>query len=107
MEHYVAKQSEIRNFLEALNYIADTRDNRGKRHSIVFIIVAVILAMMSGRSKISSIHRYITNRIDQLREITQIEDAQPISRAHLPRLLDGINWKSLDQLIALYFNSPL
>jgi predicted transposase YbfD/YdcC len=63
--------------------------------------------MMSGRSKTSSIHRYINNRIVQLREITQTEDAQPISRAHLPRLLDGINWRSLDQLIALYFKQHL
>lgn len=107
MEHYVTEQCEITSFLEALNYIADTRDNRGKRHSIVFIIVAVTLAMMSGRSKTSSIHRYINNRIIQLREITQIDDAQPISRAHLPRLLDGINWRSLDQLIALYFKQHL
>lgn len=39
--------------------------------------------------------------------MTQISDAQPISHAHLPRLLDGINWKSLDQLIALYFKQHL
>lgn len=52
MEHYVAEQSEITCFLESLSYIADTRGNRGKRHPIVFIIVTVTLAMMSGRSKL-------------------------------------------------------
>jgi predicted transposase YbfD/YdcC len=107
MEYSLVEQSRITCFLEALSYIADSRDNRGKRHSLVFIIVAVILAIISGRSKTSSIHRFIENRIIWLRNITQIEDAQPISRAHLPRLLDGINWTSLDQLITQHFKQYL
>lgn len=91
-------------FLEALKHLPDTRDNRGKRHSLVFIIASVVFAILVGRSMTSSIHRYIENKIDWLRKMTGISDATPISRAHLPRLLNQVDWHALNQLIQNYFN---
>ena len=89
--------STIEAFIEALKQLPDTRDNRGKRHSLVFILASVIFAILVGRSNTSSIFRYIENKIIWLRKITAIEDARIISRAHLPRLLDKeINWKGAD-----------
>ena len=76
-------------FLDALEQPSDTRDNRGKRHSQAFIVAATVFAILMGRSKTSSIYRYIKNNIDWLRNITGMKDAKPISRAHLPRLLDS------------------
>jgi hypothetical protein len=41
---------------------------------------------------IASIHRYICNRANWLYEITQTQKIKPISRAHLPRFLNGLDW---------------
>ena len=49
-------------FIDALEKLPDIRDNRGKRHSQVFVITVVVMAILSGRSRVSSIHRYINNQ---------------------------------------------
>ncbi len=79
-------------FIDALKKLPDSRDNRGKRHSQVFMITVVIMAILSGRSRVSSIHRYIKNQIDWLRTVTGFHDADTISRAHLPRMLAKVDW---------------
>jgi predicted transposase YbfD/YdcC len=94
----------INSFIEALDELTDPRDNRGKRHSLPFIISSVILAILVGRSRVSSIFRYIHNKIEWLREVTQIHDATPISRAHLPRLLERLDWMELNSLIEKHFD---
>ena len=86
-----------------LEKLTDPRDNRGKLHSQVFVITAVIMAILSGRSKVSSIHRYIQNHIAWLRIATNFPEAKPISRAHLPRMLANINWVELNELITEFF----
>jgi len=45
----------IEPFVEALKQLPDTRDKRGKRHSLTFIFVSVIFAILVGRSRTSSI----------------------------------------------------
>lgn len=85
------------------NELPDTRDNRGKRHSLVLVIVAYVLAVLVGRQKLSSIHRFIHNRWAWLCELTQIPPIKPISRAHLPRILDGLDWAVLNRLIECCF----
>jgi predicted transposase YbfD/YdcC len=97
----------IRSFIEALDELTDSRDNRGKRHSLPFVISSVVLAILIGRSKVSSIFRYIRNKIEWLRDVSKIDDATPISRAHLPRLLEKIDWTELNGLIAKYFGVHL
>lgn len=105
MKHELEFHPNIEPFIEKLNQLPDTRDNRGKRHSLVFILVSVFLAILAGRSMTSSIHRYIENKLIWLRSITGIEDACSISRAHLPRLLDKeIDWDVLNNLIQEYFD---
>lgn len=103
----LSKNINIKSFLDALSQIRDERDNRGKHHDLSFIITAVILAILCGRSKTSSIHRFIENRINWLRVITCIKQAKVISRAHLPRLIDQVNWTSLDQIIQQHFGQHL
>ena len=85
------------------NDLPDQRDNRGKRHSLVFVIVGFVLATLVGRQTLSGIHRFIANRVDWLGELTRIEAAQPISRAHLPRLLDRLDWPVLNRLVERCF----
>jgi len=97
----------IKSFTKALDELPDRRDNRGKRHLLPFVITSVVLAILVGRSRVSSIFRYIRNKIEWLREITEIDNAMPISRAHLPRLLDSLDWMELNSLIAKYFGIHL
>jgi predicted transposase YbfD/YdcC len=99
---YSGKQ--IDGFVDLLkNDLPDLRDNRGKRHSLAFVIVGFVLATLVGRQKLSGIHRFIANRVDWLGELTQIEAAKPISRAHLPRLLDRLDWPVLNELVERCF----
>ena len=86
-------------FIAALKNLTDTRDNRGKRHSLVVLIVTVVFATLVNRSKVSSIQRYMANKIHWLREITGIHDATVISRAHLPRMLAKLDWVALSVVI--------
>jgi predicted transposase YbfD/YdcC len=58
---------------------------------------------LSGRSKVSSIFRYLRNRIEWLREVTHYPDARVVSRAHLPRLLARLDWAELNTLIEQHF----
>lgn len=90
-------------FINALKDLPDVRDNRGKRHSLVILIVTFVFATLVNRSKVSSIHRYMDNKIDWLREVTGVHDATVISRAHLPRMLAKINWIELSVVINEYY----
>ena len=94
-------------FIEALGYLIDPRDLRGKRHGLVFIVAAVVLAILSGRSRVSSIHRFIRNRLAWLQEVTGQGQAKAISRAHLPRLLARLDWAELNALIEHHFDVRL
>jgi predicted transposase YbfD/YdcC len=85
------------------NDLPDLRDNRGKRHSLALVIVGFVLATLVGRQTLSGIHRFIVNRTAWLGELTQIEAAKPIARAHLPRLLDRLDWSALNGLVERCF----
>ena len=87
-------------FIDEIKKLPDKRDNRGKRHSLHFLIITVVLAFLSGRSKMSGIHRYMANKIKWLRKVTGVKDATPISRAHLPRMLAQLDWDDLNVLIS-------
>ncbi len=101
-------KEQITSFVEHLkNNLPEHRDNRGKRHTLVLVITAFVLATLVGRQKLSSIHRFIFNRIEWLHEITQTEHIKPISRAHLPRLLNGLDWPALNELIERCFGVRL
>jgi predicted transposase YbfD/YdcC len=99
----VYTEANVCNFVAALRQLPDDRDNRGKRHALAFVVAGVVLAILSGRSKVSSIFRYLRNRIEWLREVTQHPTAGMISRAHLPRLLARVDWVALNTLIDQHF----
>ena len=67
------------------------------------MVAGVVCAILSGRSKVSSIFRYLRNRIEWLREVTHYPDARVVSRAHLPRLLARLDWTELNTLIEQHF----
>ncbi len=101
----VTDSDQIFSFLTALSAtVTDPRDNRGKRHNLIFVIIAVALAIMArSRSKVSNIRRYIENKIGWLREITGMPDAEIGIAAHLPRLLSVTDWQELSETIEIFF----
>jgi predicted transposase YbfD/YdcC len=82
-----------------LKSLTDKRDNRGKRHVLAFVVGGVILAIMSGRSSDSSIHRFIQNRLKWLRRVLGYREAKAVSRAQLPRILDDVDWTALNEIV--------
>ena len=94
---------EVSSFIEALEQLTDPRDRRGRRHALPFIVASVVMALLHGRSRVSSIHRFIRNRLEWLRELTGHAQAQAISRAQLPRVLARLDWAALNTLIEQYF----
>ena len=64
------------------------------------MVAGVVGAILSGRSKVSSIFRSLRNRMGWLREVTHDPDARVVSRAHVPRLLARVDWAELHTLIA-------
>ncbi len=98
------EDNRVANFVEAVSMMPDHRDNRGKKNLIPAVIIAgFVLATLVGRSNVSGIHRFIRNRISWLREVTGYENADLISRAHLPRLLNRLDWDTLNNLIEQHF----
>jgi len=71
------------------------------------IIAGFVSATLVGRSSLSAIYRFIKNRIKWLREVTGYKTAEHISRAHLPRFLDLLDWKALNDLIEQHFGINL
>ena len=100
----ITEKNKFVNFVEALNSLKDIRDNRGKRHTYVFVITSVVIAIMKGNSILSSIHRYMERNLALLRKITKQSKATPISRSHLPRFLEKLDWIDLNKMIELHFN---
>lgn len=96
-----------RKFIELIKQLPDKRDNRGKRHRLDFVVIAVIFAMLSRCSMVSRIHRFIKNKIEWLREVTGIDAGKPVSRAHLPRMLANMDWDDLNLLIYECFGTRI
>ena len=94
---------KLTSFVAKLKKLIDRRDNRGKRHELDFVLAGVVLAIMSGRSYASSIYRFIVNRIAWLRDTLGRPEAAPVSRAQLPRILDGIDWDGLNEIVFEHF----
>ncbi len=99
---------EITSFVDLLNEeLPDYRDKRGSRHSLTLVIAGVVLATLVGRHKLSSIHRFIKHRFEWLCELTKSKIIKPISRSHLPRFLDRLNWVSINNLIERCFDTKI
>ena len=99
---------QINSFVDLLNNdLPDPRDNRGKLHPLALVIVGFVLATLMGRQSLSSIHRFIVNRADWLAELAKTKAARPISRAHLPRLLERLDWLVLNELVERCFGMQI
>ena len=94
-------------FIGYLSNLSDLRDNRGKRLDLAFTIGSTVLAILSGRSKVSSIHRYIENRADWIRKTIKKPKAKVVSRSHLPRMLVIVDLDELNDIVEVHFGVRL
>ena len=101
---------KITTFFQTLQQTSglDTRDNRGKKYSIVLVITGVVLALCCGRDgKLSSLHRHIVSKFEILCKATGQESAKPISRAQLLLLLAKVNGVLFAKLLFEWFGLEL
>jgi len=101
------RRVHLKKFLKSLEQVPDRRDNRGKEHELSFVLFGVTLAILSGRARLSSIQRYIANRIEWLRKITGKAEAGVVSRAQLPRILSGVDRDELNRVTMNHFGVRL
>lgn len=86
----------------------DDRDNRGKIHSLPFVLMGVIMALLAGRDgNLSAIHRHMKNQFQALCLALSVEAKRVISRAQLPRLLARVDHTLLAQLIGQHYGLSL
>jgi len=70
----------------------DLRDERGKRHDLSYILLGLTLGLLRKRDgNLSSIHRSMENKNDELCAFMGIEVRQVVSRSHLPVVLQKVN----------------
>jgi predicted transposase YbfD/YdcC len=99
-------EQAVESFFRALQTdLEDLRDPRGLRLNLAFVLTAVVAAQLCGARDVSSIHRFIFHRLPWLRKATGLSRARGPSRAHLPRLLIGVDIEGLAQIIAQHFGS--
>jgi predicted transposase YbfD/YdcC len=78
----------------------DLRDNRGKIHSLAFILLGVIIGLLRKRDGcLSSIHRSMVNKKEELCSFLNIENQRIVSRSHLPVILQKVNLPVFEQLL--------
>lgn len=95
-----------RSFLQHVQeHLPDARDRRGRRHSLVFIIAATVIAVMQGSQSLSSIHRFMCNHLEWLRTITGVAVSKCVSRSQLPLVLKSIRWDRLEASVRQCFGS--
>jgi predicted transposase YbfD/YdcC len=86
----------------------DNRDNRGKRHTMAFVLMGVVMALLAGRDgKLSAIHRHMKNQFEALCLALSIQPTRVISRAQLPRLLAQVNYSLLTHLVQQHYGFAL
>ena len=93
----------LTSFVAKLKKLTDKRANRGKRHELAFVLGGVVLAIMSGRAYASSIHRFIKNKLFWLGRVLGYREVKLVSRAQLPRILDGVDWSALNEAVEEQF----
>lgn len=93
----------LTSFAAKLKRLTDKRDKRGKRHELAFVLGGVVLAILSGRAYAASIHRFIKNKLSWLGRVLGYREVKPVSRAQLPRILDGGDWSALNETVEEQF----
>lgn len=104
-EREVVTLEDPQSLIKMLEGLPDRRDNRGKKHELAFVLACVIVALLNNRLYLSAIQRFIFNRFDWLCEIFDKPNAQPVSRAQLPLILQSVDYDELNELLEAFFGT--
>lgn len=95
---------KIKPYFEILSRdLEDYRDNRGLEHHLGFVLTGVLIAILHGRKKVSSIQRFIKNRLDYLIALTGHDADKAISDSQLRRVVRGVDWLKYNEINEHFF----
>ncbi|WP_169578073.1 ISAs1 family transposase [Rudanella lutea] len=88
------------------NHLPDSRDNRGKRHDLAFVLTGLLWALLrsGGQLSLSKLHRWLVREHDWLVKQTGQASRKPISDPQLRRVLAGLDYTCYNTLNAQFFN---
>jgi|LakMenE29Apr09ns_1017244.scaffolds.fasta_scaffold05444_1 predicted transposase YbfD/YdcC len=86
--------------------LSDSRDIRGKRHELAFIVVLFLTSILRSDKllNLSVIHRAMLDDFEKLAHILGIKVAKCISYSQLKRLLQLIDYEQFNTMNELYFS---
>lgn len=86
--------------------LSDSRDIRGKRHELAFIVVLFLTSILRSDKllNLSVIHRAMLDDFENLAHILGIKVARCVSYSQLKRILQLIDYEQFNAINKLYFN---
>lgn len=86
-------------------HLPDSRDQRGKRHDLAFVLTALLMALLRSTAslKVAALHRTMKRDFQQLCEQTGFKAPHCISDAQLRRLLHCLDYEQYNQVNLTYF----
>jgi len=88
--------------------VPDTRKHKGKRYSLVALLVMMLLAKLGGEDKPSGITDWVAERTEQLRDMKILtRDKPPCHMTYRRMLQEIVNAQEFDALIERYHQQRL
>lgn len=94
-------------FKNLLAELPDTRDNRGKKHNLAYVMTGVLIAILHGRKKISSIQRFLKNRQSDISKWTKYKVEEAVSDTQLRRIVREVDWQIYNRINQAYFGKEI
>jgi len=86
----------------------DLRSNQGKRLNLSFILLCLTISLLRNRDgNLSSIHRSMENKNEELCHFLGIPLQKIVSRSHLPKILNKVHLDSFENLLFKNFKVEL
>lgn len=86
-------------------HLTDSRDQRGKRHELAFVLTALLMALLRSTTalKVAALHRAMKRDHQQIGDETGFMAPRCVSDAQLRRILQTLDYEAYNQVNALYF----
>lgn len=97
---------EIGSLFAYFERMRDTRKAKGKRYSLVLLLVLMVLAKLGGEDKPSGMAEWVAHRVDQLFEMKVLPKKQAPSHMTFRRVLqDTVQPEEFEQLVSEFQQS--
>ena len=80
----------------------DFRDNRGKKHDLLFILIGVLFSVLYGKLLVAEIHRYLERHHKTLCKLMGVKSKESISDPQLRRILSSVDAMLLQKINSSY-----